>query len=75
MNKDLFKFSEYLKVERNYSEYTIKNYVLDIEDFILWCKDNKIDKYKVHIKRLNLIYQSYMILIIRVQLYQEKLVH
>ena len=52
MNKDLFKFSEYLKVERNYSEYTIKNYVLDIEDFILWCKDNKIDKYKVTYKEI-----------------------
>lgn len=52
MNKDLFKFSEYLKVERNYSEYTIKNYVLDIEDFMLWCKDNKIDKYKITYKEI-----------------------
>ena len=31
--KDLDLFIKYLKVERNYSEYTLKNYELDINDF------------------------------------------
>ena len=38
----LDKFIKYLKINRNYSDYTIKNYELDINDFILFCNDKKI---------------------------------
>ena len=32
--KDVKDFITYLKVEKNYSNYTIKNYQLDIESFL-----------------------------------------
>ena len=44
----LDKFIKYLGINRNYSLYTIKNYELDINDFINFCnnKNIKIDKVK-----------------------------
>ena len=44
----LDKFIKYLEINRNYSLYTIKNYELDINDFINFCnnKNIKIDKVK-----------------------------
>lgn len=50
--KYLNEFIEYLKLEKNYSEYTIKNYYLDINDYILYCNKNKIDIYKIGYKRV-----------------------
>ena len=41
-----------LKIEKNYSEYTIKNYYLDINDYILYCNKNKIDIYNIDYKRV-----------------------
>jgi len=41
--KYLDEFIKYLKIERNYSDYTVKNYELDIKDFIIFCDDKKID--------------------------------
>lgn len=41
------EFIKYLKIERNYSNYTIKNYELDINDFISFCSDNNLNIYKV----------------------------
>lgn len=43
----LDEFIKYLKIERNYSNYTIKNYELDINDFINFCNDTKLNIYKV----------------------------
>lgn len=44
------EFILYLEVERNYSSHTIKNYELDITDFINYCNDKKIDIYKIKYK-------------------------
>lgn len=44
MDKDLNKFLDYLKYEKNYSDYTYKNYMLDIEDFLSYCNDKNINK-------------------------------
>lgn len=44
---DLRGFTTYLKKERGYSDYTIKNYELDILDFIEYCNNNKLNIYKV----------------------------
>lgn len=52
MNKDLIKFLNYLKVEKNYSEYTIKNYEIDINDFILYCDRNKLNIYSITYKEI-----------------------
>lgn len=41
------EFIKYLKIERNYSNYTIKNYELDINDFISFCDENNLNIYKV----------------------------
>ena len=45
--KDVKDFTTYLKVEKNYSNYTIKNYQLDIESFLDDCKENNIDYLKI----------------------------
>ena len=38
----LDRFSEYLRVERNYSKYTVLNYINDINEFIDYLNDNKL---------------------------------
>ena len=45
--KDLNDFLKYLECNRNYSKYTIKNYELDIKNFIEFCKKENIDLYKI----------------------------
>lgn len=45
--KYLNDFLVYLKNELNYSNYTIKNYELDIYDYINFCNENKIDIYDI----------------------------
>lgn len=40
--KNLEEFLRYLEVEKNYSTYTINNYQLDIEQFMIYCDDNEI---------------------------------
>lgn len=45
--EDLKEFITYLKKERGYSDYTIRNYELDIIDFLEYCKENKLNIYKV----------------------------
>ncbi len=45
--KDLELFLKYLEVERNYSINTIKNYELDITEFISYCDNNNINIYKL----------------------------
>ena len=40
--KSLEEFLKYLEVEKNYSTYTINNYKLDIEQFLIYCDDNEI---------------------------------
>lgn len=37
------KYNEYLKYELNYSEYTIKEYIIHVNEFISYCKNNNID--------------------------------
>lgn len=44
---NLKEFIKYLENERNYSEYTIKNYELDILDFLNHCLDIKLNPYKI----------------------------
>ena len=46
MDKELQKFERYLKTERNYSEYTIKNYRIDILEFINYYKNYTSITYK-----------------------------
>lgn len=45
--ENLNKFIRYLKTERNYSDYTIHNYELDITDYLIFSKENGIDIYNV----------------------------
>lgn len=45
--EDLKEFITYLKKERGYSDYTIKNYELDILDYLEYCNSNKLNIYKV----------------------------
>ena len=45
--EDLKEFITYLKKERGYSDYTVKSYELDILDFLEYCKENKLNIYKV----------------------------
>ena len=44
--ENLNKFIRYLKTERNYSDYTIHNYELDITDYLIFSKENGIDIYE-----------------------------
>lgn len=37
------KYNEYLKYELNYSEYTIKEYIIHVNEFISYCKNNNMD--------------------------------
>ena len=56
---DLNNFIEYLKVEKNYSEYTIKNYSIDIEEYINYCNENNINIYNITYKEI----KSYLALL------------
>lgn len=63
MSNILDKFIEYLKYEKNYSEYTIKNYLLDLEQFTNFCNTNNISKfekidYQFIRKYLNFLYEK-----------------
>ena len=44
---ELKEFIAYLKKERGYSDYTVKNYELDILDFLVYCNNNKLNIYKI----------------------------
>lgn len=46
----LDKFLNYLQVEKNYSDYTIRNYELDIKQFLTYCEDNKLNYSKITYK-------------------------
>lgn len=46
----LNKFIDYLKIEKNYSDYTIKNYDIDINEYILYCNKNNINIYNIDYK-------------------------
>lgn len=37
------KFLEYLEYQKNYSDYTIKNYELDLEEYFKFLEDKKLD--------------------------------
>lgn len=41
--KNAYKFLDYLKFERGFSDYTIKNYEIDLKDFYDFVLDKKID--------------------------------
>lgn len=43
----LVDFIKYLEIEKNYSEYTLRNYSLDIKQFMEYCVNNKIDYEKI----------------------------
>lgn len=45
--EDLKEFITYLKKERGYSDYTIKNYELDILDYLEYCNNKKLNIYKI----------------------------
>lgn len=40
-------FIKYLQYEKNYSDYTVTNYRLDLEQFIKYCQNNQIDYFKI----------------------------
>lgn len=46
-DKILEKFITYLDVEKNDSDYTSKNYELDILEYLEYCDNNKINFYKI----------------------------
>lgn len=50
MNSYIEEFIEYIRIERNYSDYTETNYLIDLEQFEDYLKNNKINfkniKYK-----------------------------
>ena len=48
MEKNIVNFEKYLNIERNYSNYTIKNYLIDITEFITYC--NNFNKNYMNIK-------------------------
>lgn len=51
--KEVDNFLHYLKDELNYSEYTIKNYQLDLTDFFKYinsCKINYLDIENIHVR-------------------------
>ena len=37
------KYNDYLKYELNYSDYTIKEYIIHVNEFLLYCKNNNIN--------------------------------
>ncbi len=37
------RYEEYLKYELNYSNYTIKEYIIHVKKFLFYCDENKID--------------------------------
>ena len=43
------RYEEYLKYELNYSNYTIKEYIIHVKEFLFYCDENKIDYLKVTI--------------------------
>lgn len=45
--EEVKEFITYLKKERGYSDYTVRNYELDIIDFLEYCKENKLNIYKI----------------------------
>lgn len=45
MSEEIIKFIEELKVEKNYSKYTIKNYQKDLYLFLEYLNENNIKKY------------------------------
>lgn len=45
--KQLEKFLEYLSIEKNYSNYTVLNYELDIKQFLEYCEEQNIDCFKI----------------------------
>lgn len=48
--KSLNDFLSYLKIEKNYSEYTINNYELDILEYLIYCKKENISYQKITYK-------------------------
>lgn len=46
MKNIIEEFTQYLKYEKNYSEYTINNYNIDLNQFIIFCDENNIKTYK-----------------------------
>lgn len=45
--KNIEAFTKYLKIEKNYSDYTVTNYQLDLEQFFKYCQNKKIDYSKI----------------------------
>ena len=45
------KFEEYLFVIKNYSEYTVRAYIKDVNDFLKYIKDNKLASNLLDIRR------------------------
>ena len=42
MDKNIEKFLQHMEVEKNYSEHTILNYRLDLEDFFAFLKHDRV---------------------------------
>lgn len=46
MNKEVELFLEYIEIEKRYSDYTVVNYAEDIRDFMVFLKEEGINKFK-----------------------------
>lgn len=44
---ELASFLDSLKYERNFSEHTIRNYGVDVSDYLRWAKRNELDPFKL----------------------------
>lgn len=59
--ENLNKFIRYLKTERNYSDYTIHNYELDITDYLIFLKKMVLIYIMLTTMMLRNIYLVYII--------------
>lgn len=47
-SSELESFLESLKFERNFSEHTIRNYSIDVSDFLRWANRNELDPFSLN---------------------------
>ena len=63
MEKHIIDFLKYLKIEKNYSNYTVLNYGKDLKQFLIFLEENKINnlneiEYKDIRNYLNYLYEK-----------------
>lgn len=59
MNKDLDRYIDYLKYNRNYSENTLINYESDIKEYLLYLESELLDYLKIEYSDLRYLLEHY----------------